>query len=238
VRTSNDNPERKIDTLSKIVPEDPRKPFDMHRVIKEVVDDGDFFEIKPEFAGEIIVGFARLDGHPVGVIANQPMVRAGCMTVDSSDKQSRFIRFCDAFNIPIVSFVDTPAYLPGKDQEYAGIIRHGAKVLYAWCEAIVPKIAVIVRKAYGGGTLAMGLKAGLGTDFIFPWPIAEEGAMGAEPSVEILFAKEISEAADPEAVKAEKIKEYWSNMLTRLPYPQGALKLTMLSSREIPEAAL
>jgi methylmalonyl-CoA decarboxylase subunit alpha len=208
VLNSKDDPERKIDSLSKIVPVNPHKPFDMHLVIKEIVDNADFFEIKPEFAGEVIVGFARLDGHSVGIIANQPMVRAGCLTVDSSDKQARFIRFCDAFNIPIVSFTDTPAYLPGKDQEYAGIIRHGAKVLYAWCEAIVPKIAVIVRKAYGGGTLAMGLKAGLGTDFIFPWPIAEEGAMGAEASVEILFAKEINQAADPEAVKAEKIEEY------------------------------
>jgi acetyl-CoA carboxylase carboxyltransferase component len=209
VYTTNDNPERSVDILSEIVPADPRKQFDMHRVIKEIVDNGDFFEIKPEFAGEVIVGFARLNGHSVGIIANQPMVRAGCLTVDSSDKQSRFIRFCDAFNIPLVLLIDTPAYLPGKDQEYAGIIRHGAKVLYAWCEAIVPKVAIVIRKAYGGGTLAMGVKAGLGTDFIFPWPIAEQGAMGAEPTVELLFAKEISQAANPEAAKAEKIREYY-----------------------------
>lgn len=203
-----DDPERSVDVLSEIVPADTRKAFDMHLVIKEIVDNGDFFEIKPEFAGEIIVGFARLDGHTVGIIANQPMVRAGCLTVDSSDKQARFIRFCDAFNIPMVLLVDTPAYLPGKAQEYAGIIRHGAKVLYAWCEAIVPKVAIIIRKVYGGGALGMGIKAGLGTDFVFSWPIAEEGAMGAEPSVEILFAREIRQAENPEAVRAEKVREY------------------------------
>jgi acetyl-CoA carboxylase carboxyltransferase component len=205
---TNDDPERPSDALSDIVPANPYKPFDMHKVIEEIVDDRDFFEIKPEFAGEVIVGFGRLNGRTIGVVANQPMVRAGCLTVDSSDKQARFIRFCDAFNIPIVLLIDTPAYLPGKVQEHAGIIRHGAKVLYALCEAVVPKVAIIIRKVYGGGTLGMGVLPGLGTDLIFAWPIAEMGIMGAEPSVNLLFGKEIKQADNPDAYKAEKIKEY------------------------------
>jgi acetyl-CoA carboxylase carboxyltransferase component len=208
VRNSGDSPERKGDILNKIVPVNPYKAFDMHKVIREIVDDGDFFEIKPEFAAEIIVGFCRLNGHTTGLVANQPMVRAGCMTVDSSDKQARFIRFCDAFNIPLVLLIDTPAYLPGKNQEHAGIIRHGSKVLYALCEATVPKVAIIIRKVYGGGALGMGAMPGLGTDLVFAWPIAEWGIMGAEPSTEIMFAKEIKQVSDPEVFKAEKVKEY------------------------------
>ncbi len=149
----------------------------MHRVIHDIVDLVDFFDVKPEFAGEIIVGFARLGGNTVGIVANQPMVRAGCMSVDSSDKKARFIRFCDAFNIPIVLLVDTPGYLPGKNQEYAGIIRHGAKVLYALSEAIVPKIAILMRKVYGGTALGIGILPGFGTDLIFAWPTTEVGAM-------------------------------------------------------------
>lgn len=203
-----DDPERDVGILGDIVPADPYKPFDMHMVIKEIIDRGDFFEIKPEFAGEIIVGFGRLGGYTVGIVANQPMVRAGALTVDSSDKQARFIRFCDAFNIPIILLVDSPAYLPGTAQEHAGIIRHGAKVLYALCESTVPRVAVIIRKVYGGAALGMGTLPGLGTDFVFAWPIAEKGIMGAKQAAELIFAKDIEEAENPEKVKAEKVKEY------------------------------
>ncbi len=203
-----DDPERFTDALGGIVPVQSTKGYDMHRVIKEIVDKGDFLEVKPEFAGEIIVGFARLDGNTVGIVASQPMVRAGCMSVDSSDKQARFIRFCDAFNIPIVLLVDTPGYLPGKAQEHAGIIRHGAKVLYALSEATVPKIAILLRKAYGGAVLGMGILPGFGTDLVFAWPTAEVGAMGAEQAVQLFYAEDIKNAANPEEFRDQKIKEY------------------------------
>jgi len=207
-RDTGDDPERFTDTLDEIVPAKPTKGYDMHQVIKEIADNGDFFEVKPEFAGEIIVGFARLDGHSVGIVANQPMVRAGCMSVDSSDKQARFIRFCDAFNIPIVLLVDTPGYLPGKAQEHTGIIRHGAKVLYALSEAVVPKIAILMRKVYGGAALGMGILPGFGTDLVFAWPTAEVGAMGAEQAVELFYDKDIKTADNPEEFRVEKTKEY------------------------------
>jgi acetyl-CoA carboxylase carboxyltransferase component len=207
-KETGDDPERYVETLGEIVPAQPTKGYDMHQVIKEIVDNGDFLEVKPEFAGEIVVGFARLDGNTVGILANQPMVRAGCMSVDSSDKQARFIRFCDAFNIPIVLLVDTPGYLPGKAQEHAGIIRHGAKVLYALSESVVPKIAILMRKVYGGAALGMGILPGFGTDLIFAWPTAEVGAMGAEQAVELFYAEDIKAAANPEEYRAEKIKEY------------------------------
>jgi acetyl-CoA carboxylase carboxyltransferase component len=207
-KDTDDDPERFTDALSEIVPTQTTKGYDMRRFIREIVDKGDFFEVKPEFAGEIITGFARLDGHTVAIIANQPMVRAGCMSVDSSDKQARFIRFCDAFNIPIVLLVDTPGYLPGKNQEYTGIIRHGAKVLYALSEATVPKIAILLRKAYGGAVLGMGILPGFGTDLVFAWPIAEVGAMGAEQAVDLLYSKDIEQAENPEEAKIQKIKEY------------------------------
>jgi len=207
-RETGDDPERFTDALGEIVPSQPTKGYDMHRFIKETVDNGDFLEVKPEFAGEIIVGFARLDGHTVGMVANQPMVRAGCMSVDSSDKQARFIRFCDAFNIPIVLLVDTPGYLPGKAQEHAGIIRRGAKVLYALSEATVPKLAILLRKAYGGAVLGMGILPGFGTDLVFAWPTAEVGAMGAEQAVELFYAEDIKSAENPEEFRAQKIKEY------------------------------
>ena len=203
-----DDPNRVTGRLEDIVPAKPTRGYDMHQVIREIVDRGDFLEVKPEFATEIIVGFSRLEGHTVGIVANQPMVRAGCMSVDSSDKQARFIRFCDAFNIPIVLLVDTPGYLPGKSHEYAGIIRHGAKVLYALSESSVPKIAVLIRKVYGGAALGMGILPGFGTDLIFAWPTAEVGAMGAEQAVALFYADEIKEAPDPEALKAQKIQEY------------------------------
>jgi acetyl-CoA carboxylase carboxyltransferase component len=207
-KNTGDDPERFTDTLGDIVPVQPNTVYDMHRLITEIVDNGDFLEIKAEFAGEIIVGFARLDGHTVGIVANQPMVRAGCMTLDSSNKQARFIRFCDAFNIPIVLLVDTPGYLPGKAQEHAGIIRHGAKVLYALSEATVPRVAILLRKAYGGAVLGMGILPGFGTDLVFAWPIAEVGAMGAEQAVELFYAEDIKKAENPEEFRISKINQY------------------------------
>jgi methylmalonyl-CoA decarboxylase subunit alpha len=203
-----DDPERLAAILEEIVPEQPTKGYDMHRVIHAIVDGGDFFEVKPEFAGEIIVGFARMDGSVVGIVANQPMVKAGCMSVDSSDKQARFIRFCDAFNIPLVLLVDTPGYLPGKGQEHAGIIRHGAKVLYALSEASVPKIAILIRKVYGGAALGMGILPGFGTDLIFGWPTAEVGAMGAAQAVDLFYGNEIRKASNPEEFRDRKVQEY------------------------------
>ena len=205
---SGDDPERYTDALGKIVPAEPTQGYDMHKVINEIVDNGDFIEVKEEFASEIIIGFARLEGNTVGVVANQPMVRAGCMTVDSSRKQARFIRFCDAFNIPIVLLVDTPGYLPGKAQEHEGIIHHGAKVLYALSEATVPKLAVLMRKVYGGAALGMGILPGFGTDLVFAWPTAEVGAMGAVQAVELFYADEIKKADKPEEFRAQKVKEY------------------------------
>ncbi len=207
-KDTGDSPDRFTEKLEQIVPVQPTKGYDMHLVINEIVDGGDFLEVKPEFAPEIIVGFARMEGNTVGIVANQPRVKAGCMSVDSSDKQARFIRFCDAFNIPIILLVDTPGYLPGKDQEYAGIIRHGAKVLYALSEATVPKIAILLRKVYGGAALGMGILPGFGTDLVFAWPIAEVGAMGAEQAVALFYADEIKNAPNPEAFRAQKIQEY------------------------------
>ena len=207
-KETGDDPERLTEKLAVIVPAQSTQGYDMHRVIKEVVDNGDFFEVKPEFAGEIIVGFARLDGRVVGIVANQPMVKAGCMSVDSSDKQARFIRFCDAFNIPIVLLVDTPGYLPGKAQEHMGIIRHGAKVLYALSESTVPKIAILMRKVYGGAALGMGVFPGFGTDLIFAWPTAEVGAMGAAQAVDLFYVEDIKKAENPQEFKAQKVKEY------------------------------
>ncbi|MDA3897773.1 MAG: acyl-CoA carboxylase subunit beta [Desulfobacteraceae bacterium] len=187
---SNDDPDRLCVELNDIVPSSPSKVFDMHNVIESIIDNGDFLEVKKEFAGEIIVGFGRMDGKTVGIIANQPMVKAGAMTVDSSDKQARFIRFCDCFNIPIAMLVDTPAYMPGTDQEHSGIIRHGAKVLYALCEATVPRVVMVLRKAYGGGNLGMGVLPGLGSDMVLYWPIMETGILGADQSVMLLYGKD------------------------------------------------
>jgi acetyl-CoA carboxylase carboxyltransferase component len=187
---SNDDPARMCEELNEIVPSSPSKAFDMHKVIESIVDRGDFLEVKKEFAGEIIVGFGRMNGRTVGFVANQPMVKAGSLTVDSSDKQARFIRFCDCFNIPIILLVDTPAYMPGSDQEHSGIIRHGAKVLYALCEATVPRIVMVLRKAYGGGNLGMGVLPGLGSDLVLYWPIMETGILGAEQSVMLLYGKD------------------------------------------------
>jgi len=195
-------------SIEDVVPANPHKAYDMHKVIEQVVDDGDFLEVKAQFAPEIIVGFARLGGQTVGIVANQPMVKAGSLTAESSNKQARFIRFCDCFNIPIILLIDTPAYMPGSAQERAGIIKHGSKVLYALCEAVVPRIAIVLRKAYGGGTLGMGVIQGLQTDLLFLWPSAELGVLGAEQSVELYYADEISKSDNPEEARQKMVKEY------------------------------
>lgn len=207
VYETNDDLNRISDKLTAIVPDDANKPYDMKEVIAEIVDNGDFFEVHPHFAQNIIVGFARMNGRTVGIIANQPKVLAGALDVNSSDKAARFIRFCDCFNIPILTFTDVPGYLPGVSQEHSGIIRHGAKLLYAYSEATVPKINVIIRKAYGGAYIAMSSKH-LGADMVFAWPTAEIAVMGPEGAANIIFRKEIANAADPVATRNEKIEEY------------------------------
>ncbi len=194
-------------SLDKIIPEDAKEPYDMRNVIKALADNSEFMEVQELWARNIVIGFARIDGDTVGFVANQPDVLAGVLDVDSSDKAARFIRFCDAFNIPIVTLVDMPGYLPGIDQEHAGVIRHGAKMLYAYSEATVPKITVILRKAYGGGYIAMNSRH-LGADFVFAWPNAEIAVMGPEGAANIIFRKEIAAAADPEKMRQQKIEEY------------------------------
>jgi acetyl-CoA carboxylase carboxyltransferase component len=204
---SSDDVNRLDEELNAIIPDDPNKPYDMMGVISRVVDDGDFLEVHAGFAKNIIVGFARIGGKAVGIVANQPRVSAGALDVDASDKAARFIRFCDAFNIPLITFTDVPGYLPGVKQEHNGIIRHGAKLLYAFSEATVPKINVIVRKAYGGAYIAMNSKH-LGADMVLAWPTAEIAVMGPDGAANIIFKKEIGEAADPIAFRQEKIQEY------------------------------
>ncbi len=179
----------------------------MKAVIRECVDDGEFFEYFPRWAGSIVCGFARLDGHPVGVVGNQPMVLAGVLDIESSEKAARFVRTCDAFNIPLVTFVDVPGFLPGVDQEYGGIIRHGAKLLYAYCEATVPRIQIITRKAYGGAYVVMNSKS-IGCDLAFAWPSAELAVMGPQGAVEILYRRELQSVADPVARRSELVDEY------------------------------
>ena len=179
----------------------------MHEVIRRVVDDGDFFEVFPFWAMNVVTGLARLDGRTIGVIANQPKVLAGTLDIDSSEKASRFVRFCDAFNVPLLTFVDVPGFLPGKEQEYGGIIRHGAKLLYAFAEATVPRLTVITRKAYGGAYVVMNSKH-LRADVSFAWPTAEIAVMGAEGAVNVVFRKEIEKAAEPARKRAELIREY------------------------------
>jgi acetyl-CoA carboxylase carboxyltransferase component len=206
-----DDPERVDRDLFGIVPSDPRKAYDMHNIIENVFDkkqDGhNYFELFPHFATNIITCFSRLNGWSVGIVANQPMSKAGCLDIDASDKASRFIRFCDAFNIPLVNLVDVPGYLPGTDQEWGGIIRHGAKMLYAYSEATVPKITVTIRKAYGGSYLGMCSKD-LGADAVFSWPSTELAVMGPEAAAPIIFKYELDKATDPDKLREEKIREY------------------------------
>lgn len=199
--------DREDSELARIVPDSPKEPYDMKEVIRRVVDAGDFFEVQPFFAMNIVVGFARLDGHPVGVVANQPKVMAGALDIDASVKAARFVRFCDAFNVPLVVFEDVPGFLPGTQQEYGGIIRHGAKLLYAFSEATVPKLTVITRKAYGGAYCVMCSKH-IRADYNVAWPTAEVAVMGPEGAVNIIFRREIERASDPAGRRAELVAQY------------------------------
>lgn len=207
VRPSEDDPLRTEATLDKLVPENPNKPYDMHEVIRAVVDNGVFLEVHELFAPNVVVGFARFNGRPAGIVANQPQVLAGVLDINSSTKAARFVRFCDAFNIPLVTLVDVPGFLPGVAQEHGGIIRHGAKLLYAFAEATVPKVTVITRKAYGGAYDVMSSKHIRG-DINFAWPGAEIAVMGPEGAINILHRKKLSEAEDPEALRRQLAAEY------------------------------
>jgi acetyl-CoA carboxylase carboxyltransferase component len=198
--------------LLDIMPDASNKPYDMKKVIEEIVDDGDFFEYFPLWAQNIVCGFARVDGHVVGIVGNQPQFLAGVLHIDASEKAGRFVRTCDAFNIPLVTFVDVPGFLPGTDQEYGGIIRHGAKLLYAYCEATVPRIQIITRKGYGGAFVVMNSKS-IGADIAFAWPSAEIAVMDANGAASIIFRKEIESAADPVARKSELVLEYEDRFL-------------------------
>src|SRR4249919_3697668 len=207
VRATIDPVTRDDFSLDTLVPDNSNKPYDIKELIIKVVDEGDFFELSPEWAGNIVVGFGRMDGKTVGFVANQPMVLAGCLDIDSSRKGARFVRFCDAFNIPIVTFVDVPGFLPGTQQEFGGIIKHGAKLLFAFAEATVPRLTVITRKAYGGAYLVMASKH-IRADVAFAWPTAEIAVMGAEGAVNVVFRREIDKADDPDRKRAELIREY------------------------------
>jgi propionyl-CoA carboxylase beta chain len=204
---SSDPHDRQDDELLDVVPDSPNKPYDMRDVITRVVDDGAFLEVHERFAPNILVGFARLGGRAVGIVANQPSSLAGVLDIDSSDKGARFVRFCDCFNIPLVVLEDVPGFLPGVAQEHGGIIRHGAKLLYAFAEATVPKVTVITRKAYGGAYDVMSSKHIRG-DVNLAWPQAEIAVMGPKGAVEVLFRKEIASADDPEALTEARIEEY------------------------------
>jgi propionyl-CoA carboxylase beta chain len=203
----NDEPLRMDPELNHIIPLSANEPYSMHEVIQRVVDRGTFIEVQPTFAGNAIVGLARIGGHSVGIVAQEPSVMAGVIDIDASDKMTRFVRMCDCFNIPLITFVDSPGFLPGTHQEHSGIIRHGAKLLYAYSEATVPKITVITRKAYGGAYVVMSSKF-LGTDVTYAWPSAEIAVMGAEGAVNILFKKQIEAAPDPQAERQRLVDDY------------------------------
>lgn len=217
---TDDDVYRRVEELNDIVPENRRKTYDMKRVITAIADDNFFFEISPYYARNIIIGFIRMGGMPVGVVASQPSYLAGCLDINASCKAARFIRTCDAFNIPLLSIVDVPGYLPGVNQEHDGIIRHGAKMLYAWAEATVPKIVMPIGKSYGGATQAM-CSIDMKADFVIAWPSCERAVVGAEGAVKVLYKKEIEEADDPEAAKAKYIKEYEEEFLN--PYRSAEL---------------
>jgi acetyl-CoA carboxylase carboxyltransferase component len=202
-----DDPTRLCESLRTILPPSANQPYDMKKVITEVMDDGEFFEYFPHWAKSIVCGFSRLNGQSVGIVGNQPMILAGVLDIESSEKAARFVRTCDAFNIPIITFVDVPGFLPGVDQEYGGIIRHGAKLLYAYCESTVPRIQVITRKAYGGAYVVMNSKS-IGADLAYAWPTAELAVMGPQGAVEIVYRRELQNAADPVARRAELVNEY------------------------------
>ncbi|MDA8126995.1 MAG: methylmalonyl-CoA carboxyltransferase [Deltaproteobacteria bacterium] len=203
-----DDPKRLVPEVEKVIPDSPSRAYDMKKIIRAIADHNDFFEVQPDFAKNIITGFIRLAGSSVGVIANQPSVAAGALDIDASDKAARFIRFCDAFNIQILNLVDCPGYLPGKHQEFGGIIRHGAKTLFAYCEAVVPRVSVIVRKIYGGAMSGMAVSKLVGTDFTIALTTAEIAIMGPEGAANIIFKDEIAKAEDPKAMRVQKVAEY------------------------------
>jgi len=207
-----DSPERSCERLLDIVPADPVKPYDMRDVVAELVDEGEFLEVQDAWAQSVVCGLARIDGRTVGIVGNQPIVRAGVLDIDASDKAARFVRTCDAFNIPLVTLVDVPGFLPGLDQERGGIIRHGAKLLYAYCEATVPRIQVILRKAYGGAYIVMDSRS-IGCDASFAWPGNEIAVMGADGAVSVVHGRRIVASADPTALRAELVEEYRSEMM-------------------------
>jgi propionyl-CoA carboxylase beta chain len=202
-----DDPLRMDESLNSIVPIDPAEPYIMHQVIEKIIDQGSFLEIQPDWARNAIVGLARIGGHSVGIVGQEPAIMAGVIDIDAADKMTRFVRMCDCFNIPLVTFVDSPGFLPGIAQEHGGIIRHGAKLLYAYSEATVPKICVITRKAYGGAYVVMSSKY-LGTDVTYAWPSAEIAVLGAEGAANILFKRQIEAASDPAEERKKLAKEY------------------------------
>jgi len=206
-RQASDDALRTETALDTLVPDNPNKPYDIKDAIRLIVDNGEFYEIQPDYAQNIVVGYARLGGFSVGIVANQPMVLAGVLDINASEKAGRFVRFCDSFNIPLIVFEDVPGFLPGVDQEHGGIIRHGAKLLYAFCEATVPKITVVTRKAYGGAYCVMNSKH-IRADVNLAWPTAEIAVMGAEGAVNIIFRRELAEAEDPVARRNELVEEY------------------------------
>ncbi len=208
-----DDPERETPELIDLMPASPNQPYDMKKVIAAVVDDGDYLEVHSHWAMSITCGYARIDGRVVGIVGNQPAVLAGVLDIDSSEKAARFVRTCDAFNIPLVTFVDVPGFMPGTDQEYGGIIRHGAKLLYAYCEATVPRIQIVTRKAYGGAYVVMNSKS-IGADLAYAWPSAELAVMGPQGAVEIVYRRDLAEAGDPVARRAELVEEYTERYAT------------------------
>ena len=223
---SDDDPDRACDGIIGLIPDAPNKPYDMKKVIAEVVDDGEFLEVNALWAMNIVCGFARVDGHVVGIVGNQPQVLAGTLDIDASEKAARFVRTCDAFNVPLVTFVDVPGFLPGTDQEYGGIIRHGAKLLYAYCEATVPRVQIITRKAYGGAYVVMNSKS-IGADLAFAWPSAEVAVMGAPGAVNLIFRKELETADDHGSASApSSSRSTPSSSPTRTSRPSAATSTT------------
>jgi propionyl-CoA carboxylase beta chain len=220
VRKTSGSPDRSCDALSTMIPEDTNKPYDVTNVIREVLDDGGFLEVQADYAMNIVCGFGHLAGHTVGVVANQPQVLAGCLDIDASDKAARFVRFCDAFNIPILTFEDVPGFLPGTNQEWGGIIRHGAKLLYAYAEATVPKLTVILRKAYGGAYDVMSSKHIRG-DYNVAWPSAELAVMGADGAVEIIHRRRIKNARNQEQERDRLVQDFTDTFAN--PYKAAAM---------------
>ncbi|MFI1075620.1 acyl-CoA carboxylase subunit beta, partial [Streptomyces puniciscabiei] len=212
VHPSGDPAGRRCEALLDLVPAEGNRPYDMHEVIEELVDDADFLEVHERWARNVICALARLDGHVVGIVANQPRSLAGVLDIEASEKAARFVQMCDAFNVPLVTLVDVPGFLPGVDQEHGGIIRHGAKLLYAYCNATVPRISVVLRKAYGGAYIVMDSQS-IGADLTYAWPTNEIAVMGAEGAANVIFRRRIAGAEDPEAMRARMVKEYKSELM-------------------------